>query len=467
LEDYNLHKINSEQDSVSIVRFKLWSVLFLTSFCISATLAFIAGGIFFAVFHSLGYDSWLVRGSVLTGVFLLPVIFSLFRAGKKVPEHRKIIALLDKKNTSCSGLLVAGTEVSLGAWATEVNISELPEINVNMSRKIPVLTVAALFLIGSVFVPSLLPDSVQKNHKMDISQNTDAIKKNIELLKEESIISEPEAEQLEDQLDELSQNAIGENPVKTWEALDHLKRDIQEKASLAAEKASVNMQKLDALQKIAEALETKTGQCDPIAAQEAMQSMNELLENMLKNNQELKDMLNKTCASRMSLDKLNKLAKSCGMNKEQLKKMLERLNKSGLIKNPGSCNNNTQDLLKFLKQHCSSSGCKKIAVCMSIPLPGTGAPERGPGEAPLSWHNRDMKYQGKFKDEVISSKDILDLNNSTLMATSASAPEVTATGKSTSGNLKSSQAQAGDSMTYVIHPRHRSAVKKYFNRKTK
>ena len=53
----------------------------------------------------------------------------------------------------------------------------------------------------------------------------------IDVLKEEEIIDSSKTEMLEEKLSQLQEDASGEDPVKTWEALDHLENTLSKEST--------------------------------------------------------------------------------------------------------------------------------------------------------------------------------------------------------------------------------------------
>ncbi len=418
------------------------------------------------VLHAVGQDSKLLDAVLVAAALVLPPLIAAIYAFCKIPSEEKLIILLDKNNPDSSGMLVAFQEVGAGAWPEKITIPEVPQVSVDISRRLPVLIIATVFLVCGLIVPNIMPE-LKTVHKMDISRNVKEIQDDLELLKEEKVISEVEAEQLQESLKELENNATGEDPVKTWEAMDHIKQSILDKAMMSAENTVADVQKLEALAKIAKTLDEKSGKCDPTEFNGAMQELNEALKKLLKDDPELRKMLEKACSGKMSKEALKKLAQACKMNSKKLKEMLNRLQKSGMIKNCNCPNFSNEDLMKFLKQNCTSSEGKQIMgmMPMSIPKPGEGGVERGPGTAPLITHKRDMTFNGKFKDTILTSND-MDITKSQLIGTSAGAPKAGEIRKTSPGQLQSGKIKAGDDTAFTIHPRHRRSVREYFKRKT-
>lgn len=451
---------------IAVVKLKLWGIFFLSAFCSSATFSFVGFGIILTSSHALGSGSPFLSIALSSAALLLPLIYSIAYASRKLPGEKKILALLDKHNPESSGMLLAFEETDGSAWESLITMPEMPLFHIDLSRRLPVLFTAFIFLVCGIFLPDMVPQ-LKTVHKMDVSKTVKDIKDDIEMLKEEEILSEAETERWKESLDKIAENATGEDPVKTWEAMDHVKQNLQEKAEMCRENTITQLQKLEAIEKTAEALEKNSEQCNPGEFSEAMNEMDKMLKKMLDDDPELKKMLDEACKNGMSSEALKKLAEQCKMSREELKEMLKKLKECGQIKECEIQELSEEDLMKFLKENCDGSGCKKIALCMTteIPVPGEGGISRGPGAAPMSYHNKDTKFEKNFKNEVLKS-GAMDASQSRMVGTSITAPEASNEVKIVSpGQLQSGKFTAGENMTFTIQPRHRQAVREYFDRK--
>src|SRR5262249_17006794 len=109
----------------------------------------------------------------------------------------------------------------------------------------------------------------------------------IEALKEAQIIEEAKAEALEQKLDQLGQEASGENPAKTWEALDHLNDAVEKAAKEAAENANAKQERLARAEALSEGLMAGSDQLDSKTMTEAMRTLSKMMQGAMKENEAL------------------------------------------------------------------------------------------------------------------------------------------------------------------------------------
>lgn len=106
-------------------------------------------------------------------------------------------------------------------------------------------------------------------------------------MKEAEVIEEAKAEALEQKLDQLAAEASGEDPAKTWEALDHMNDAVEKAAKEAAENANAKQERLAKAEALAEGLMSGSDQLDQKTMTEAMQTLNEMMQSAMKENEAL------------------------------------------------------------------------------------------------------------------------------------------------------------------------------------
>src|SRR5215470_10823610 len=184
-------------------------------------------------------------------------------ARKQLPSRGSVRALLDNRN-DCGGLLMADADADLGAW--RMPEIALPRLRWRKARAIGLLAASFAFVAISLLAPVRFA-TINAAHPMDVSREVENLSAQIEALKEAQVIEEAKAEALEQKLEELSQEASGEDPAKTWEALDHLNDAVEKTAKEAAESANARQDRL-----------TKA---------EAMRTLSEMMQSAMKENEAL------------------------------------------------------------------------------------------------------------------------------------------------------------------------------------
>lgn len=100
---------------------------------------------------------------------------------------------------------------------------------------------------------------------------------------------------------------------------------------------------------------------------------------------------------------------------------------------------------------------------------GSGVPSgqagRDGGSAPLDFSRESSEHQLKFKDEALPSPAIGKLEDSVAIGMAIAAPQVeNADGQKNSGQIDWQKSEKSGAESDIILPRHRSAVKRYFER---
>ncbi|MEI6973025.1 MAG: hypothetical protein WCL44_16090, partial [bacterium] len=98
--------------------------------------------------------------------------------------------------------------------------------------------------------------------------------------------------------------------------------------------------------------------------------------------------------------------------------------------------------------------------------PGSGGVSRGRGDAPLTWTDPSNEADVGFKEKTLPMSSLPDIKKSQLAGVSVAAPQPTGSDEPTAaGGLASSTKGPGSANMTVMLPRHRTAVKRYFERK--
>ena len=181
--------------------------------------------------------------AAIAGVLPVAVALGIWR-WKHRPDRVAIQALLDRENRA-GGLIMASEQVETSDWKRESGELTIPQFRWRSNRGMMVFASAAVFLGIAI----LLPEKhlgLAARRSLEVGQLVSEIADEIKLLDEEEILEEDKANELTKELARLEKDASGNDPAKTWEALDHLKESNSELAKQAAEEA---LKKLDALKK--------------------------------------------------------------------------------------------------------------------------------------------------------------------------------------------------------------------------
>ncbi|MDX1564681.1 MAG: hypothetical protein R3236_04700, partial [Phycisphaeraceae bacterium] len=111
----------------------------------------------------------------------------------------------------------------------------------------------------------------------------------IDLLIEEKVIDQDDADAYRKVLKKIEEQARAEDPVKTWEALDHLRKNLQERADLSAESSLSEASKLEEVKALSEALRQDQSdtapQIDPQVTAESLKHLRKSVEQRMAANE--------------------------------------------------------------------------------------------------------------------------------------------------------------------------------------
>jgi len=154
--------------------------------------------------------------------FVLAGVVAFGCAWRRRPTADAVRAMLDGRNR-CGGLLMEADGDVLGDWSSRLGRLNLPRLQWRGGRACTLMAAAALFVLGSFVVPEKFTTTTAAS-SLDISDNLQTLNDQVKTLEEERIIDEVRTEQFEEKLEQVRRDASGNDPVKTWEALDHLRR---------------------------------------------------------------------------------------------------------------------------------------------------------------------------------------------------------------------------------------------------
>ncbi len=400
------------------------------------------------------------------------VVISIFLACRRVPAASAIRALLDDQS-KCGGLVMAGAEADLGDWSDRVGPVRTPTTHWRSGRTIALLAVAASLVVASFLIPHRYIIGPTAN-RLEVDKEIDNIAAKIETLKEEQLIENDEAEAIEEKLEQIRREATGQDPAKTWEALDHLEASAAQTAAEAAEKAVQETGELARSEELAEALQSPNLGLSDAAMTEAMGALAKMASDAMKKDghfnknlpRSLKDSL---MSGSLTPEQLARLAAALRGGKIGNYSMMSRMVDAELIdanflsacKMASTCDPNQLKLL--LGKYCVGDG---NMPCMSVAalLAGRGSIDRGRGDAPMTWAAESDKAGARFKEQVLPPS-AMGLSDSSLIGVSLGEHEPGNATPSAGGALKDASAGGGSAHTHTILPRHKRSVSRYFDRK--
>jgi len=418
---------------------------------------------------------------------VVPVVaLAVINGWRRLPTLKSLHALVDSRS-QCGGFLVAADEQDLGDWRKRVPAARALQVTWrNVGRAWVFLGAALVYAAFALLLPERVVDA-HFQQKLQISKETDKIGERIDLLKEEKLIEEDRAAELQKQLDQIKDEASGRNPDKTFQALDHLLDMMKRTANDAGEKGVRDTERLAKAESLAEAMQ-KAGDIDSKVKAEAMSELKRLLEQSELENA-VADALEKLGLQReldtgsLTPEQMKKLAELMKGSKKDIEEMLKKLANAELVdaeflKQCEKCGKCNGDLLaKLLGGKGDKEGegdgdtdgdgvlsvKEMLALCQK---PGRGGVSRGRGDAALTYGDESNEQGMKFKEEVIPPGSLASLKDAKLLAISRSTPRTEKDGAgSTGGALNNSTTGGGAGVSNVLLPQHRGVVQRYFERK--
>ena len=384
---------------------------------------------------------------------------------RQIPSRTALRASLDK-HSGAGGLVMAAETVELGNWRKQMPSIRLPRLRWRGGVSWARFAGAVLFVCISFLIPQRFVE-ISKAQPLDIREEVKQLAYGIDVLKEEEIIELAEAEMLEEKLAQLQAEASGEDPVKTWESLDHLADTLSQESADAAQDALSETERLTEAETLSEGLINEGSEMDAELLAESMTALSGLVQEAAQENELLAAQLAdlKGDGNSLTLEQLKEISAALRFTKRDIYDRLVELHAVNLIdlktlkacEKLGQCD--SDGLAAFLAENADS---RSVVECIGGWCRGIG---RGPGDAPMTWSDGTTEDGAKFKAEVLPLSDIASLEDSEIVGLSIGAPSVeTSSLLPQSGGLSGATAGGGSSFTQTVLPRHKGAVKRYFER---
>ena len=411
------------------------------------------------------------RVSLLVGGIglILAIGCAVVLALRQIPTRAALRASLDK-HSGAGGLMMAAETVELGDWRKQMPLIHAPRLRWRGGVSWARLGGAVLFVCISFLIPQRFVE-ISKAQPLDIHEEVKQLADGIDVLKEEGIIELAEAETLEEKLAQLQEEASGEDPVKTWETLDHLADTLSQESTNAAQEALNETEQLTEAETLSEGLINEGSEMDAGLLAESMAALSGLVQEAAQESAllaaELPDL--EGTENSFTPEQLKEISAALRFTKGEVYDRLAELYEVNLIdleilkvaEKLGECD--SDGLAAFLGENADKMS---VAQCISGWCRGIGQGiGRGPGHAPMTWSDGATEEGAKFKAEVLPLSNIASLEDSELVGLSVAAPSVeTSSVSPESGGLSGATAGGGSSVTQTVLPRHKGAVKRYFER---
>ncbi|AQT68460.1 hypothetical protein STSP2_01624 [Anaerohalosphaera lusitana] len=399
-----------------------------------------------------------------------------FISFRKVPSLESVRALVDK-HSGCGGLLIASDQMELGKWADSMPEPKLVLFKWRCRREMVLLFSAVVFLGACLAVPQRYIN-VSTVKRLNVDADVDRMSKQIDTLEEEDVIADSEAAELRKKLKQIRDEARGDDPVKTWAALDHMQKSLKNAAQEQAMADVSNTEKAAKAEALAKAMEENSGQMGEKLTDEAAAELKETIEKMAANNSALKnamsDSLKEALASgtakeggQLSKEQLEQLRKALQGAQNQMAGRLGKLQDAKLIdgKMVKKAKEGTQidpaALAAFLAENADGMG---VSAAMKAYMPGKGGVSFGRGDAAMTWKDKSSETGTKFEEQILPPGSVEAMKDSKMVGVSVSDPSDTEEVEKNVGGFIDAQGGTGQATKRKILPRHKKAVQKYFER---
>ncbi len=433
--------------------------------------AFVWGTVVLVLCAELGAS----RLILLWGLAGLPVAVAIGVAValRRLPALSTLRAMLDERS-HCGGLLMADGEAEIGNWRQEMPDTSQTTVRWSGGRSWGLLAVAAVFVALAFWVPERFAGADTSN-PLEVGDKVDRLAKQIQVLKEESVLEDERADALKKKLEQLRDEAKGKEPAKTLEALDHL-RDMAKNAAKSASESS--LQKTEELAKaetLAEGIRQALPNMDAKLVAEGMKALAEMMEKFGKENEsfeKLAEAMKAAADGKLSPEQLAGLAELLRDCKGDIADHLARLHEVGLIdletlKKCESCGKCQGEALAELLKKCEGgqSVCDMLGCCLAGYYPGQGGINEGGGPVPLTFGVESDPDGTKFTEQALPPADLSALKDSVVAGVGKAAPKPDKPGApSESGALRGAKTGGGSANRQIILPQHKKTVEKFFDR---
>jgi hypothetical protein len=358
------------------------------------------------------------------------------------------------------------------------------------------LALGGAYVVLVLAFPERLVSTTWRPRRLQVDSYVEELNRQVEVLAEESIISEERADEYCAELKHLLEENDTAQAGLTWEALDRLSENLSHEAGQEAAEALKELGANAEAASVCEALADASAQVDEGQFEAAAAELAEHLRAAAETNAALRELLDRLAASQsggecpegaaasLTAEEMKQLAEALSQLSAEELQRLQALQDVQLISaeelaeclQRGACG---QDALEaWLRKN--GGACEEVGACLgmgdgdsasamllALQKGGSGGISRGPGHAALNLSGNTDEDGAAFEDNVIAPAR-LDFEKSQLVGMSLAAPTADENGAASSGGVLQSNAGADSSaVTRTVLPRHRAAVKNYFKRNPK
>ncbi len=425
------------------------------------------------------------NGGFLGLVGVLMVLVLALRTGwQGRPPRTAVRALIDQHNHQ-GGLVMASGEAELGKWQDQVGELSLPRLRVQPSWGL--LAAGVGFVMAAMWMPAVVAD-LETTRSLEIGDEVAQLAQRLETLADEGLLEEDQATRFENALQQLVDEASGDDPASAWATLDHLQDLVDRTAEAVAENALAEGEQLAIAEALAEALSAAeaadglaTGssatESSPADGKQLAEAVAELASLTARSAAESR-LLERSAADAMASAAgagASEMLAALGRGKGSLNAKLDRLQAGGamdlaeLLSARDALGRGSESLARFLAENGLEAS--QAFVPGGSMRPGRGGVDRGRGDAPMRWQEGSSSDGARFREQILEAGSMAQLGPNRLIGLSAADPmrplsrlPASAEGAGSGTAEAVPGATEGTAVTQTLLPRHRGAVRRYFDR---
>ncbi len=252
-------------------------------------------GIAVLAFRVGGFDEWKPLCFGLLGLLAVPLL-AWFVARREIPNDRKLGAILDRDN-EVGGLLMSSLETDIGDWENRVEKLRIPKLQWDHRRTAGAVCLATCFAVTALFFP-ISAVSGSSRQRLNVDDQISKLTTQLETLNEEKLLDIEEVKSLKIELEKIKNEAEGAGPVKTFDALDHLAQQMNQKAAEAVENAQKTTETLAKTETLTQSVKEAIKETDAGTSKSLMEGLAQSLESMMKDNEQLRKDLQEQLAKK-------------------------------------------------------------------------------------------------------------------------------------------------------------------------
>lgn len=449
--------------------------------------ALLAAGVVALILRAVGVShGWLavVCAALPPTAFLVAAALAAYHR----PRAEQWRALLDAQNNA-GGLLVAAAEAPLGDWAARVPPVRTPRLRWNARPAIGRLSLAFAFAVAAFIVPIGAVAPLARR-PLEVGETVRKLEERLAEVEQAGLVPAPEIETLRARLEQAAAETSGDDPARTWEMLDRLAEQIEnagrDSAAQAAQSAAALAEAADALNRALRQFDAAGGEAAGADAAAELASALQDLAAALQNSTLAAALDPETAAlleelmrdaPRWSAQDLQRLGEVLGQSGQNLAQALQTARSFQLL--------DPRDLDRIIErlQECGAGGSSTgdadtVALAigegeagtadvnsLAAGLPGAGGVTRGPGAAEISFNPAESSAEGAdFKPVALPRPPRLVASGSVPLGVSAVAPDTSVAVAAGPGGALATPVEGAAARRHTVWPRHRGAVRRYFER---